>query len=465
MTRVEMQNDGPTQSRRTFLRGTLAGSAMLLGGCSLPFQVNNAPTPIVKEPVTLNWICETGFKSDIKSFEMLARMYNTLNHDQITVNVHPGTAYDTLQQMLTSQNPADRVQYDILSLDVVWMSEFASKNWIIPLDRYWPNWRSKATTTSYLQAPFQAASYHGQLWGAPLHTDVGILYYRKDMVGSEPNIKSWDDLERMALEAQSQKGLRWGFTWQAQPFDGNGKVNEAMICNLVEILSGYGGKIFDDAHNPAQVLIDSSEARKALSKMKSWLQTISPDVTNNDEGRSTLQWKTGQAVFMRNWPAAVVDSLDHSSSQVFDKFDIITLPFSTDSHTGGGCLGGYQLAINYFSSIEKRDAAWKFIWWMLQHDAQHYLAVQENFPVTLAEIYDDDEIKNRNPYYNRVKNYVNNAQFRPVLPHYQCATKAIATMIKNIFNDQTTSDEALPLLKGQLQSILALKPSDPCPSP
>ena len=233
--------------------------------------------------------------------------------------------------------------------------------------------------------------------------------------------RSWDDLARKAQDAQQQERVHSGFTWDALPFDSSGNVNEALICDFVEILSGYGGKIFDDPHSPSQVLINSSEARNALNKMRTWIQTISPGVANGKN--PTDEWITGQAAFMRNWPAVVVNSSDHSASLIADKFDITTLPFSTNPQLGGGCLGGWQLAINSNSAPEKQDKAWNFIRWMLQHEAQHYLAVKENFPVTLAEIYSDPQINKRNIYYSRIQDYINHAQLRPSIPRYQDFTK------------------------------------------
>ena len=353
--------------------------------------------------------------------------------------------------MFTNPDPAKRAQYDIVSLDVVWISDAASKGWVIPLDHYWPDYNK---TNLYLPIPIQAASYRGELYGAPLHTDVGILYYRTDFSEiKRENIKSWDDLARMAQDAQQQEHVYSGFTWDALPFDLSGNVNEALICNFVEILSGYGGKIFDDPRSPSQVRINSQEAQNALNKMNKWKNTISPGVTDYNAKNPTDEWISGQAAFMRNWPAIVVNSSDHSTSSIADKFNITTLPFA------GGCLGGWQLAINSNSAPEKQDKAWNFIWWMLQHDAQHYLAVKENFPVTLAEIYSDPQINKRNIYYSRIQDYINHAQLRPSIPRYQDFTKAVATMINNVFTGVATPDNALPALKTQLQQFIPAKSS------
>ena len=450
MAQVEsdLESDGQTPSltRRTFLQATLAGSTTaLLTNCSMP----NTPTPIVKQPTTLHWLCEGGYKGDITSIQLLTQMYNALNNDQVTITVDSGTTYDVLQQMFTNSDPAKRAQYDILSIDVVWITDVASNGWVIPLDRYWRDYKKN---NRYLPIPLQAASYHDQLYGAPLHTDVGILYYRTDFADiiKPENIKSWDDLASMAQEAQQQYHVPLGFAWQALPFEPAGNVFEGLICNFVEILFGYGGKIFDNPHSPSQVLVNSQEARNALKNMLTWAKTISPGVINDNADNSTYKWTNGTAAFMRNWPAAVVDSIDHSASSIADKFAITTLP-------SGGCLGGWQLAINSNSSQVKQDHAWNFIWWMLQHDAQHYLAIKENYPVTLTEIYHDEQVTNRNMYYSRIKDYINNAQFRPAIPNYQAVTKFIATMIKNVLTGKATPEDALPILEAQLQKLIATK--------
>jgi trehalose/maltose transport system substrate-binding protein len=56
-------------------------------------------------------------------------------------------------------------------------------------------------------------------------------------------------------------------------------------------------------------------------------------------------------------------------------FQIVALP-SGPKAPSKSCLGGWNLAINNFSP--NKDAAWKFIHWMLQEDAQQYLAVKES---------------------------------------------------------------------------------------
>jgi multiple sugar transport system substrate-binding protein len=448
MVRVKMHNAAngqhmPPLTRRTFLRNTLAGGASMawLAGCA-------TATPIKRAPVNLKWICEYGHKNDILTFSTLVDLYNKTNPDNIHVDVEPGTAHDLLKNILTQRDRASRAHYDIFSLDVVWMSEFASQGWIVSLDQYW----SKDDQARYLLKPRQAASYQGKIWGAPLHTDVGVLYYRKDFFNptKDGQLKTWDDLQSQASRIMLNRHLRSGFTWQGLPFKLPGQPFEGMICNFVEFLSGYGGKVFDDSYT--RILVNRPEAQRGFQKMVEFANTISLGAKTYQEGQSTNEWKHGQAAFMRNWPLAIIDSIDHASSQVADYFDVMSLPSQVKP-----CLGGWQLTINSSSDSDKQQAAWQFIQWMLQRDAQHFLAVKEDFPVTLKAIYADTEINNWNPYYHRLQGYIDNAQFRPAIPRYQEVTQAIASNVNAAFTGQLTPEVALQTLETQLNRILANK--------
>ena len=69
---------------------------------------------------------------------------------------------------------------DVLQLDVVWTAELAAAGWILPLDRFAPDERDffPATTT--------ANRWRGSLYALPWFVDVGMLYWRTDLMPSPP---------------------------------------------------------------------------------------------------------------------------------------------------------------------------------------------------------------------------------------------------------------------------------------
>ncbi len=442
-------------TRRAFFRhaialGLSASATAALESCAAP---GSSPSPHVT----------TGGKSAIvwenesdtyQTFQYLTDKFNAFT-PAIQVQQIPGPSSPIelsnggpdMHSDFASKLKSKQGTPDVLSLDVEWISEFASNKWIIPLDDLWP----VQERVHYLAVPLEAVKYNGKIWAAPLRTDVGILYYRTDMPDIIPAApRTWDELFSMATQAMASHKTRWGYVWQGAQYEG-------LLCDLVEVLSSYGGNIFDDVSDPKVVIINSDAALKALTEMVSWVGTISPpDIVKYQEAEAGDKWLNGEAAFMRNWPSCIALSNDASRSKVAGKFDIAPLPAGTQPTRS--CLGGWQLAINGFSS--NTDAAWEFIKWMLQPDAQQYLAIKEGFPVTLKDIYSPESYFNKpespyyNPFFNKLEPILNHAQFRPVSPHYQEIAKAIEVHVYRALLKQVSPATALQALQADLEIII-----------
>jgi trehalose/maltose transport system substrate-binding protein len=436
-------------SRRVFLQRAqevgLSSSivALLLDACATSATA----------PTSITWY-SGGEVNASQAFSELVQHFNAVNEHNIFVNQHP-ILDNTLYNKLFAAFSAHQGQPEVLSVDVVWMSKFAANRWIIPLDPYWTEQQRK----NYLAVPLKAASYENKQWGAPLYTDAGVLFYRTDLpeVIDVARLTLWRDFIQMARAAQTKLGMPYGFAWQAKQFEG-------LVCNFVEILSAYGGAIVDDVHNPHKVIVGTnSGALEALTAMTQWVQTISPDIINDIETDTTNKWISGKTAFMRNWPGAISDSKNNAKSQVSEKFDVSKLPAPAIP-----CLGGWQLAINSYAESAKQDAAWEFISWMLQEDAQQYMAVKDAFAVTLASIYDDPSVQQANPFYSSLKSSIDHAQFRPIAPHYQCLANEIELHVHRALADQTyLPARALQDLQIALEKVLEKKPTeeDDCVAP
>jgi multiple sugar transport system substrate-binding protein len=82
---------------------------------------------------------------------------------------------------------------DVIAGDVIWPAEFASKGWISDLSGRFP----QVERDKFLDEPIKANTRQGKIWGVPWYTDVGLLYYRKDLLDQSgfPNPpETWDEL-------------------------------------------------------------------------------------------------------------------------------------------------------------------------------------------------------------------------------------------------------------------------------
>jgi ABC-type glycerol-3-phosphate transport system substrate-binding protein len=168
-------------------------------------------------------------------------------------------------------------------------------------------------------------------------------------------------------------------------------------------------------------------------------------------------WEGGNAMFMRNWPTYIVDS-NKDTSKVQQKFGIMTLPYGDGDkgRIGRSCIGGWGLAINAFTPQEKREAAWKFIHWMLQEDIQVFAAIDAVFIATRLSVYDNSYSKEQNPFYSKIIDMINHySQARPQLANYQPFSSAIQASIYQILTEPSPDIHgSLNTLQETLQGII-----------
>lgn len=420
-------------TRRTFLEraialgltSTVAGS--LLEACGGGSQSSG--------PVNLVWQSE---QEPTGTYSALADSFNKSQKDvHVTWLQGPSSTTDFLQK-LTTMLRARSHSVDVMSIDIVYPAEFAANQWTTPIDDKWP----ASERANYLNGPILACTYNGKIWAAPLRTDLGLIYYRTDLISSPPN--TWDDMTTMAQQAQAKS--KYGYVWQGAQYEG-------LVCDFVEVLHGYGGAVLDP-NDPKKVTVNSPEAVQALARMVSWVGTISPDaVTTYMEDVARNVWQQGNSVFMRNWPYAYSLGNDPSQSKIPGKFDIHGMLYGGSNTVGHSAIGGWNLAINAFTP--DANAAWSFMHYMLQPDAQKALAINASLTPTLKSAYQDSAVQTKQPLFTKLAPVLLTALPRPVSPVYPDLSNAIQLNVYQALKKQVSPQAALSNLQSQLQSLVS----------
>src|SRR5260221_5460676 len=141
-------------------------------------------------------------------------------------------------------------------MDVAWASKFAGAGWLLPLDDVF----TPAELHELLPRAVDAGRFHGKLYRVPVRTDVGLLYYRRDLLRDAgiPAPETFDDLVRAARRLQSPPD-RWGPLWQGSQYEG-------LTCVFLEVLHGMGGLWVDP--DSLDVGLDRPEAVAALELLR-----------------------------------------------------------------------------------------------------------------------------------------------------------------------------------------------------
>jgi multiple sugar transport system substrate-binding protein len=334
---------------------------------------------------------------------------------------HPGTrvrlvegpqSTDLRENLYTASLLARDPSLDLIYLDVTWTPKFAAAGWLRPLDdRFTDEEKSR-----FLPAALAAGSYRGHLYRIPVRTDVGVLYYRADLLaraGRSPP-RTLGELDAAARALQTPPAT-WGYVWQ-------GKQYEGLVCDFVEILAGHGGFWVDPT--TLEVGLDRPEAHAALAFLVAAVgpQPISPPgVTTYQEEESRRLFQEGRAVFLRNWPY-VWRLAQAEDSPVRGLVGVTAMPGVTPD-IGVGTLGGWGLAVSSYS--RSPELSLEFIRAATSLAGQRALCLPTGYAPARADAYDDPRLRAANPFLARLRAIHSRAVARPAIPRYALASDVL----------------------------------------
>jgi multiple sugar transport system substrate-binding protein len=300
---------------------------------------------------------------------------------------------------------AKDVNYDVVSVDVIWTAEFAAKGWLQPLKDSFA-----VDTSKFLPATVKTGTYNNTLYALPYASDGGLLYYRKDLVPNPP--KTWDEMMSMCSIAKKN---------HIDCYAGQFAKYEGLTVNAAEAINTAGGKIVgEDGRTPT---VDSPESAKGLGMLATAYKNgnIPKQAITYQEEQGRQSFEAGKLLFLRNWPYVFSLATTDGSSKVKGKFGIAPLPGINGP--GASSLGGHDAAISTYSA--HKATAFDFIKFYTSEESGRYFATQGSLAPVLSSLYDDPTLIKKLPYLPTLKTSIENAVPRPVTPFYPAVTRAV----------------------------------------
>jgi trehalose/maltose transport system substrate-binding protein len=342
---------------------------------------------------------------------------------------------------------------DVYAVDVIWPGMLAE--YFVDLKPYFTN-------EVPLQFPAITAAYtvDNKLVAMAYHPDIGLLYYRTDLLrqyGYREPPRTWDELEIMAARIQAgerAKGKKqfWGFVWQ-------GAADEGLTCDALEWQAAEGGgRIIEEDQ---AISVNNPQAIRAWQRAAHWVGSISPPgVVGYREWDSLNVWVAGDAAFMRYWPSGYVDS-QAAGSPIRNKFDTALLPGGKAGRVG--TLGGWGFAVSRLSAHPRE--ALELVRFLTRRDVQVKRFRVLSLPPTLPELYNLPEVREPNPRFNLLSQ-----AFRTVVvtrpsnvtgKKYQDVTDAYMQAVHSVLTREKGAPEAAAALEKELVRITGFKKGPP----
>jgi multiple sugar transport system substrate-binding protein len=361
--------------------------------------------------------------------QQLVNQWNRLHPQSQARIVELSALADAQRSEMLARAQSGRGEIDVFNLDVTWTAEFADAGYIRSLDE------SGSSTSGFLTGPLDTCRYGGELWALPFNTDVGLLYYRSDLLDDPP--RTWEELENQvqAMRARSGNDID-GYAGQLADYEG-------LTVNALELIRGAGGSVVDDDGN---VVVENQLAAVAAAIER--LRVIAPaGIPDLDETSSVQVFQSGQALFMRNWPVAyrALDQGLEGTPAV--RFDVAPLP------GGSGVLGGQNLAVSADSTRPR--AAQALIEFLTSERSQQILFERGGLPATRKVVYSDQVVRERYPYVTTLEDALGRAELRPTQPHYARFSEVFRAAVDSYLRQGTPlpddlKDQLVDALKGRL---------------
>ena len=346
-------------------------------------------------------------------------------------------AADQRHQLYVQWLNAGASDPDILQLDVIWTPEFAAAGWILSLDRFAP------PKDDFFAATVRANQWDGVLFALPWFVDVGMLYWRTDLLEDPP--LTFLELASDAARARSAGEVPYGFVWQGARYEG-------LVTVFLEHLGGFGGEIMDARGG---IAVDSKAAVDALTFMRDQIfvdRGVPEAVLTWQEEQTRFAFQNGQALFMRNWPYAFPLMQDSAESRVAGRFAVAPMP-ANEGGVPTAALGGSQLAIN--ANTEHPEAAYAVIEYLTRPEQMLERArVAGQYPTRLA-LYDEEALASALPVPPaQARRVIEAATPRPVTPVYTQLSELLQVHLHRALTRQEEPAEALSAAAREMRELL-----------
>ena len=308
-----------------------------------------------------------------------------------------------------------------------------------------------------------AASYtvKGRLVAAPYHSDIGVLFYRRDLLrryGYAAPPRTWDELEQMA--ARIQKGERargqkdfWGFLWP-------GAAGEGLTCNALEWqVSEGGGRIIEA---DGTISVNNRDAIRSWQRAAHWIGWISPPFVTSLQEWDAINdfYHKGTSAFYRGWARTYLLSVRDIPS-LRDTLAITNIPAGTNAQVA--TLGGFGLGLS--RSSRHSAEALQLIRFLIHREIEIEEAREDYESRNWPELYDPTAIlRVKRSSAETGQQPVSGVVARPSTvagEKYEDVSRAYIQAVHSVLLGQSKAPEAAATLERELVRITGFKTGPP----
>jgi multiple sugar transport system substrate-binding protein len=348
---------------------------------------------------------------------------------------------------------------DIISLDQIWLGEFAEKGLIKNLTADFEQW---GRMDDLYEANLDGSVYNDTIYGLWLWTDVRGMWYWKDMLqeaGVDPeSLKTWDGYISAAVQLDEFFGDR---ITQGVHLIGAPHARDLWYPYLWML----GGQILElrEGHPTKGVYwfpsYNSSEGVQAMEFLK---RQVDAGITPQREHGWGLEFanRTFPVMIEGSW---LISSFPKESWPTLEQevgfIPMFTVPNGTTQTST--MMGGWELSIP--STSQHSDLAWELITIMAEPQILGPFIQQFGFlPTqhTVGEGPSSEPLKESIPFFEEMVSMIPYGRGRPTAAEYPQIAEDIHQAIQQVYNGSASSKDALDMAAVKSADSLGWLPSN-----
>ncbi len=377
----------------------------------------------------------------------IIRQFNELHEGEIEVIAIdlPFSKFNTNQRKeLIARNLRSRSsRIDVFSVDLIWVPRFTK--WAEPLAPYF----APQLLKKLVPQPLKTCYVNDILYAIPLYTDIGALYYRKDMIMALPDGAEIVERIRHSISWEEMLELRALYFPGKPMFVPQAVAYEGLICNFNEILglslqNEMTGKLLD--------LRDSVVVERTRFMREMFRTNFAPHealaMTEDDCIRFAL---ANDIPFVRGWPTVNNEGYQRFDPELFKKLEIAPVP-----HFQGGkstpVFGGWNMMLSKHSPV--KDASIEFMKFAASKEGQEIFYESEGLLPIQREFYSRLESGPRQERLQLIQKMMQKGLHRPMLDQYTLISDILSTRLHQILSGEIGVEAGLTIAQEEIEEVL-----------
>ncbi len=324
---------------------------------------------------------------------------------------------------------------DVFAGDLIWSARFAK--WVHPLNYFFES----SELNLILNYSLESCYYEEKLVAIPLYIDVGLMYYRRDILEKHPQFYIWEEILKKSITWEDFIELQKRYFRGVNPFYMFPAKNyEGLVCSMAELILSQNKSSF----SKDTITINTPESKRALQLLVDLVNKyhLTPSaVLNFDEYQSYVYSLKNDAIFFRGWSGFM-----QNHSRIIEEagkkglFGVAALPHFEGS-SPVSVFGGWNLMIS--KSSNHLDEAVKFLKFALKKENQEMMYSVGGYLPVNYQVYQDRKFVDQNEFLDYYQKLLKNGVHRPYTSYYTKKSDIISFYVHQAIKKELTTEEAL----------------------